>query len=376
MKYVVLGAGLMGRAIAYDLGKQNADVVVCDISLERAEEVAKIAGKNAVAKKVDVSNKGEVVKVIKGSDAVVSAVTYYFNADLAEWCVESGVNFCDLGGNNEIVKKELALDARAKKAGITIVPDCGLAPGTVSILASLGYSKLDETESIHLRVGGLPQKPKPPLNYGIVFSLHGLINEYVEKALVLRNGKVTEIESMTELESISFKGFPELEAFVTSGGTSTLPETFAGKVKALDYKTIRYKGHAEKIKLLIDLGLGSQVPIEVGGCKVRPREVLIACLSKVLPTIKEDVVLLRAIIEGKKEGKRKKIIYEMVDKYDKNTDMTAMMRTTAYPASITAIMMANGKTPKGAIPPEKGVPGETFLKMMKERGIFIEERIE
>jgi len=366
----------MGRAIAYDLGKQNADVVVCDISLERAEEVAKIAGKNAVAKKVDVSNKGEVVKVIKGSDAVVSAVTYYFNADLAEWCVESGVNFCDLGGNNEIVKKELALDARAKKAGITIVPDCGLAPGTVSILASLGYSKLDETESIHLRVGGLPQKPKPPLNYGIVFSLHGLINEYVEKALVLRNGKVTEIESMTELESISFKGFPELEAFVTSGGTSTLPETFAGKVKALDYKTIRYKGHAEKIKLLIDLGLGSQVPIEVGGCKVRPREVLIACLSKVLPTIKEDVVLLRATIEGKKEGKRKKIIYEMVDKYDKNTDMTAMMRTTAYPASITAIMMANGKTPKGAIPPEKGVPGETFLKMMKERGIFIEERIE
>lgn len=370
-----MGAGLMGRAVAYDLGKQKADITVADISIERANEVAKNAGKRAHAEKVDVSNKSDVMRLIKGADAVVSAVTYYFNASLAEWCVEAGANFCDLGGNNDIVAKELALNARAKKKGVTIVPDCGLAPGTVSILSALGYSKLDTTDEIHLRVGGLPQYPKPPLNYGIVFSLHGLINEYVEPVVVLRNGKKTVIDSLSELEKIHFKGFPELEAFTTSGGTSTLPDTFAGKVRELDYKTIRYKGHAKQIKLLVDLGLASQTSIEIGGCKVTPREVLIERLGKVLPVIKDDLILLRATILGKKGGKKRTITYEMIDKYDKKTDMTAMMRTTAYPAAITAIMMANGKTEKGAIPPEKGVPGELFIKMMRERGITIKENM-
>jgi lysine 6-dehydrogenase len=152
-----------------------------------------------------------------------------------------------LGGNNYIVDAQLALDEAAKKANINIVPDCGLAPGMVSVLAMHGANRFDETEEIHIRVGGLPQTPKPPLDYQLVFSVEGLINEYIESARVIRDGKIIEVNSMTELETLAFDGFSALEAFQTSGGTSTLPDTFCGKVKELDYKTIRYAGHCQKI---------------------------------------------------------------------------------------------------------------------------------
>src|SRR5204863_729274 len=122
--------------------------------------------------------------------------------------IETRANFCDLGGNNYIVDDQLALDAEAKAAGINIIPDCGLAPGMVSILAMHGAANFDQVDEIHIRVGGLPQKPESPLNYQLVFSVEGLINEYIEVARVIRNGKITTVESMTELEELSFDGFP------------------------------------------------------------------------------------------------------------------------------------------------------------------------
>src|ERR671917_551892 len=200
MKILVLGAGRMGLGAAYDLAHNS-----------------------------------EGVEAIPVARAAVGA----------------GTNFCDLGGNNAVVDAELALDAEARAAGVNVIPDCGLAPGMVSVLAAHGAARFERLDELHIRVGGLPQTPRPPLDYQIVFSVVGLINEYVERARVIRGGQVVEVESLTEIEALEFPApFERMEAFQTSGGTSTLPDTFHGRLQELDYKTIRYPGHCEQFKLL------------------------------------------------------------------------------------------------------------------------------
>src|SRR5918998_5682079 len=235
MKILVLGAGRMGLGAAYDLAHNSADVqsvTVADLDLERARAVVSTVGSAKLTPaQIDVNDAAQVVRLMRGHDAVVSCVTYFHNLQLARAAIEARTNFCDLGGNNSVVAAELALDAEAREAGINIIPDCGLAPGMVSVLAMHGAARFDELEAIHIRVGGLPQVPRPPLNYQIVFSVEGWINEYVERARVIRGGRIVEIDSMTEVERLSFPApFEELEAFQTSGGTSTLPETFLGRV--------------------------------------------------------------------------------------------------------------------------------------------------
>src|SRR5207245_6645009 len=199
-------------------------------------------------------------------------------------------NFCDLGGNNDVVAAELALDTEARSRGVNIIPDCGLAPGMVAVLVAHGAAQFDKLDEIHIRVGGLPQNPKPPLDYQLVFSVEGLINEYIEPARVVRNGKITNVASMTETEDIEFPPpFGRLEAFQTSGGTSTLPETFLGRVRELDYKTIRYPGHCAKFKTMIDLGLCSSEPLPLNGMRVAPRRLLADLLVRNLPADEADV---------------------------------------------------------------------------------------
>ncbi|MBC7900276.1 MAG: saccharopine dehydrogenase, partial [Saprospiraceae bacterium] len=301
-------------------------------------------------------------------------VNYWYNESLSRAAIETGTNFCDLGGNNYVVDEQLALDEKAKAAGINIIPDCGLAPGMVSILAMHGAAKFDEIEEIHIRVGGLPQDPQPPLNYQLVFSVEGLINEYLEVARVIREGSVKEVDSMTEIEELAFDGFPPLEAFQTSGGTSTLPDTFLGKIRELDYKTIRYAGHCEKFKTMIDLGLCSSDEIVADYVKVKPRKVFGELLQKHLPADGPDYVLVRLDFVGKTGGETKKVRYDIVDKQDEATGLSAMMRTTAFPASIIAQMMASGDVlERGATPQEKAIDPVKFVAELERRNIIINE---
>jgi lysine 6-dehydrogenase len=288
--------------------------------------------------------------------------------------IETQTNFCDLGGNNYIVDEQLAMDEAAKTANINIIPDCGLAPGMVSILAMHGAKRFDEIEEIHIRVGGLPQNPKTLLEYQLIFSVEGLINEYIEPARVIRDGKVGEIESMTELESLEFEGFPPLEAFQTSGGTSTLPDTFLGKVKTLDYKTIRYTGHCEKFKTMIDLGLCSSEELTVDFVKVKPRKVLAELLTRHLPADEADYVLVRVEFVGKKSGQTKHLRFDIVDKQDEQSGLSSMMRMTAFPASIIAQMMAKGDVlSRGATPQEIAIDSDKFVAELAKRNINIVE---
>lgn len=378
MKILVLGAGRMGHGAVYDLIHNSPDVsgvTVADFHFEKAQKVANAVGTDRVsAKQIDCSDYAAVIELMRGHDSVISCVNYWYNASLSKAAIETKSNFCDLGGNNYVVDEQLALDAKAKNAEINIIPDCGLAPGMVSILAMHGANRFDETEEIHIRVGGLPQKPKTLLQYQLVFSVEGLINEYIEVARVIRDGEIKEVESMTELESLEFEDFPPLEAFQTSGGTSTLPDTFSGKIKELDYKTIRYAGHCEKFKTMIDLGLCSSEEIVADFVKIKPRKVLGELLQKHLPSDEPDYVLVRLEFVGKKDGETKRLRYDIVDKFDELTNLSAMMRTTAFPASIIAQMSARGEVAmRGATPQEKAINAEKFVAELDRRNIKIKE---
>ncbi len=389
MKILVLGAGRMGYGGAYDLVHNSPDVervTIADFDAKKAEEAAaKVGTARIEPRHADASVYREMVALMAGHDSVISCVNYWYNESLSRAAIETKTNFCDLGGNNYVVDEQLALDAEAKAAGISIIPDCGLAPGMVSILAMHGAARFDRLDGLRIRVGGLPQDPKPPLDYQLVFSVEGLINEYVEAARVIRDGKVIEVPSMTELESLEFDGFPPLEAFQTSGGTSTLPDSFLGKLKELDYKTIRYAGHCEKFKTMIDLGLCSSEEIVADYVKVKPRKVFGELLQQHLPADGPDYVLVRLEFVGQKAETRpvgsvppntdgrSHLRYDIVDKQDETTGLSAMMRTTAFPASIIAQMMAKGEViMRGATPQEKAIDPERFVAELERRNITID----
>jgi lysine 6-dehydrogenase len=376
MKILVLGAGRMGHGAAYDLIHNSPGVeavTVADSDGDKANALAtKIWSPKLASRQVDAANYDHVVELFRSHDSVISCVNYWYNESLSKAAIEAGANFCDLGGNNYVVDEQLAMDAEARAAGINIIPDCGLAPGMVSILAMHGARQFDQVSEIHIRVGGLPQDPKPPLNYQLVFSVEGLINEYIEKARIIRGGKITEVESMTEIESLSFESFPPLEAFQTSGGTSTLPDTFLGRIDALDYKTIRYAGHCGKFKTMIDLGLCSSEEIVVDYQKVTPRKVLGGLLQQHLPADEPDYVLVRLDFVGTQGERTSRLRYDIVDKYDCGTGLSAMMRTTAFPASIIAQMMARGDVlMRGATPQEKAIDPDKFVAELERRNINI-----
>src|ERR1051326_404241 len=197
MKLLVLGSGRMGLGAAYDFAQQPDvdEVTVADLDASRAREVAARIGSKATAHALDVNDRDAVIALMRGHEATISCVVYKLNVHLARCAIEAGTNFCDLGGNNDVVAGELALDAQARERGINIIPDCGLAPGMVAVLVAHGAQRFESLDEIHIRVGGLPLDPKPPLDYQLIFSVEGLINEYVERARVIRDGKIIEIDS-------------------------------------------------------------------------------------------------------------------------------------------------------------------------------------
>lgn len=378
MNYLILGAGRMGFGAAFDL-IHNAGaegVTIADVDPSRAQDAAAIIGTERIRPAaIDVNDTERVLELMRQHDAVISCVVYHHNERLARLAIAAPVHFCDLGGNNDVVEAELALDEEARAAGVNIVPDCGLAPGMVAVLAAHGIDRFDTVESVHIRVGGLPQIPKPPLDYQIVFSVEGLINEYVEPARVLREGRIVTVASMTEIESLEFpQPFGMMEAFQTSGGTSTLPATYLGRLRNLDYKTIRYPGHCEKFKTLIDLGLASSEPVVIDGADVTPRRLLGELITRHLPADEPDVVLVRLEFAGDMGGRAHVLRYQIIDRADEVSGLSAMMRTTAFPASIVAQMMALGETfSKGALPQERCIPPGPFVKALHARQIRVEE---
>lgn len=384
MRFLVLGAGLQGYAAAYDLARTPGvrEVTVADVDATRAARAAgRLAGLGAEVRAdvIDAGNDPRLAERLAGYDVVISAVPYFLNLILTRAAIAARVSFCDLGGNTDLVREQEALDQEAKAAGVTIVPDCGLAPGMANVLAAAGIARLDRADSVKIRVGGLPLHPHPPLEYMMVFSMHGLLNEYLGRATALRGGKRVEIETLTEVESLEFpRPVGRCEAFVTLGGASTMPWTYEGKLKTLDYKTVRYPGHAAKMRLFRDLGLLEKDPLPVDGVTVSPRSVFAAAAEPRLTFPGEpDVVVMRVMVEGAKQGGRREIVFDMLDRMDEEHGVSAMMRTTAYPTTAAALMIARGEVPyRGVAAMERAIPAEPFIAELArhELRITIRER--
>ncbi|WP_019412934.1 saccharopine dehydrogenase family protein [Paenisporosarcina sp. TG20] len=382
MKVVVLGAGLMGKEVARDLVKSGTveKVFLADFRMEQVEAfIAEIQSTKIEAVRLDANNDKDLKDVMSKGDVVINALFYSFNEKVARTAVELGVHSVDLGGHiGGATDAVLNLATEASVKGVTIIPDLGVAPGMINILSGYGANKLDEVQSIKLYVGGIPVNPEGPLKYNIVFSLEGVLDHYTDTSHVIRNGELREIASLSEIESIHFDDFDELEAFHTSGGTSTLTKSFPN-VETLEYKTIRYKGHAEKFKVLVDLGLtNKETKVEIDGKSIRTREVLMEALTPgLLLGEKQDAVLLRVIVSGVKDGDLTTYEYEMVTKKDLTDQVTAMARATANTISVVAQMIGNGEiTKRGVYPPEQIVPGDAYIIEMKKRGVHIVETIQ
>ena len=382
--YAVLGAGRQGTAAAYDMARwgEARKVILGDMHLEAAKKAAirvneALKTDIAEAAQVDASDQAAVAGLLKGVDSCLSAVPYYYNLGITETAITARVNLCDLGGNTDIARQQHKFDGRAKTTGISIIPNCGQVPGLGTSLCVYAMELLDEPVDVFMWDGGLPQKPRLPFKYLLTFHVAGLTNEYGEPAVFLRNGKVTQVDTMTELETVEFPPpIGTLEAFVTGGGTDTMPWSFEGKLRTLQNLTLRYPGHFAQLRAYYDLGLWELKPIRIGDKEIIPRDIFHALFEpKVVIPGDEDLFIVRVKALGKKDGRQAEAFVEVIDYHDEATGFTAMERGTGWSAAIVAEMMAHGGTLRGAGGVEKMVPAEPFVKGLRERGINVEEKL-
>ena len=378
--YAVLGAGRQGIAAAYDMARWGdaRRVILADRDLEvarrAAERVNTLVGESiAEPAQVDVTDLKAVEQVLTGVDACLSAVPYPYNLDITRAAISAKAHMCDLGGNTDIARQQHALDAEAREAGISIIPNCGQVPGMGTTLMVYAMELLDEAVDVYMWDGGIPQKPRPPFNYLLTFNIAGLTNEYAEPAVFLRDWKVTEVEPMTELETVEFpEPIGTLEAFVAGGGTDTMPWTFEGRLRTLQNKTLRHPGRFAQLRAFYDLGLWDLKPIRVGGVEVVPRDVFHALFEpKVTFPRDKDMVIIRVKAVGKKNGREAEAIVEVIDYLDEETGFTAMERCTGWSAAIVAEMMARGADParsRGRGDPGAGPPIRGGASPARDRG--------
>ena len=376
MRVAVFGSGLMGSTIARDLvrSKHVDQVTVYDVDGYRLRALAEVDHSGKLSTKIhDVRKKNDTARLLKRFDIGVGALPHGLSEYAISATITAGVDFVDLIFGWRFGQREI--NSAARRKGITIIPSCGLAPGLTNILAMAAVERMDRVDEVHIKVGGIPERPKPPLNYRIVFSFEAVLEEYLRKARIIKNGKLTDVPALSGLETIAFHApIGKCECFFTDG-LSTLVQTLR-KVREMDEKTIRWPGHAEQIRTLIDCGLLETKPVLFHGEPIVPRKYVSTLLSTKLTLGKEkDLTLLRVDVSGKNDRKLVHHRYEMIDHYDTRHGITSMARTTAFPCSIATQLLATGRiTQKGLVPPELAFREDLrheFLDYLASRGMKI-----
>jgi len=383
--YCVLGGGRQGTSIAYDLMKfgDAKEVIIADINFNHANASVKrnkelLHVDNVKPVQVNVKNKVEMLQLLQHVDVLISAVPYHLNTMVTDYAIKSLTSMVDLGGHTEIVRAQLSRSNEAIQKGITIVPDCGMGPGMNITMALLAMEQLDAPKHVRIWDGGLPLNPVKPWNYASFFNINGLTNEYDGNAFFIREGIVTEVPCFEDVEVLSFGDeIGDLEAAVTSGGLSTMPWTFEGKLQTLENKTLRYFGHWEQMIAFRELGLFDLDPIEINNAKIVPREFYHKLFEpKLNANPKEDVCIIRTEAIGQKDGKPTKAVIETLEYFDEKTGFYAMEKWTGWHASMMAIRIAKGELKTGAISVENAMSGAYFLKQGKKRGYKIDIKVE
>lgn len=380
MKITVLGAGAIGGAIVSDLVGRE-EVTHVQVVDQKAGILTALADRIRSPKlrtlRVDVRDERRLSAVLAGSTCVVSSVLPQHNPKLARLAVQVGAHFCDLGGDEATVYRELALAEEAAARSRWIVPNCGFAPGLVNILVMRGIDQLDEVDTVTVRAGNIPVEADPPFYHRLAYASEKFIDDYTAPAQIVREGSVTEVAPLTGVESISFPGhFEHLEAFYTAGKLSTLPHDLEGRVRVLDYKTLRHPGHATAMRSVLALGFGEAKSIDVR-THLTYRDILARRLRQRLGGAFEDAVLLRIRITGLSGGEARVIVYELAERYDPEGDSSAMQRCAGFPTAAVAVLIGGGRVPGGgAAPPEQIVPRDLFFEALADRGLTIIEREE
>ena len=357
---------MVGRAAAWDLKRRGHTVTLADVNEAASEDAATSLGIDSA--KVDVADDDAVRNLMRSRAAVISAVPYSFGVNLANAELEVGCHYFDFGGNPTIVKHQARLDSAAAAADVAVVPDCGLAPGAANVMAKglIESATADFVDSVQIRVGCLPQHPSGALKYQLAFYPGGLINEYAEPCEVIEDGLVKTVEPLTRFEDVPWDRWGPLEAFATAGGTSTMCQDYAGRVGALEYKTLRYPGHGIIFRAMRELGLFEEEVRRVGDVTVAPRALLLDLLTDNLPAGGPDVVLVRVEMTAGNEVTK----LEIEDVHDGT--FSALARTTAFPATALCELILRGEVGfRGAAAMSAVAPVDPLLNELAETGISV-----
>lgn len=373
MRVLILGCGKIGSAAAEDLSMEpSIELTVADKSVERAKAVAeRVREGNISWSKIDASDGLEIRRGLKGFDLVLGFLPGHLGFGLAKACIDIGVDLVDV---SYMPEDPMALEGEALRAGVTIIPDCGVAPGLSNILVGRAALKLERVHSIHILVGGIPARPEPPLGYTITWSAEDLLDEYTRKARIVKGGRLIEVEPLTGLEIVDFPGLGPLEAFYTDG-LRTLLRTM--EAEEMWEKTLRYPGHAEKVWLLRDLGFLDDDTIPFEGLAIPIKRLTARILERRLYRPQaEDILAMKVEVSGTSRGGSRTHTYHLLDRYDEERGITAMARTTAYTATSMAMIIISGvEVGAGVRPPELvGGDEEVFkllLNRLEEHGIKI-----
>ncbi|MGB2980306.1 MAG: saccharopine dehydrogenase C-terminal domain-containing protein [Candidatus Zixiibacteriota bacterium] len=388
MRVMVLGAGLVGGAIVKDLAT-DADLTITAVDFDQ-RNLDKLKGEsNVKAIKADLSDSSTVSKLVKDYDLVVGGLPGHMGFRTLKTVIESGRNIVDIAFFPE---DAFELDRLAKKKGVTAVIDCGVAPGCSNLILGHLTTVLDETERFECYVGGLPQEPEWPYEYKAPFSPSDVIEEYTRPARLVENGKVVIRPALSDVELIDFPKVGLLEAFNTNGlrtliqtmsaGQLTQMRSKFGKIPHMKEKTMRFPGHAEKMRMLRETGFFDKEPVSLDGASVRPLDLTSRLLFPMwkLNEGEEDFTVMRIKVEGKKGGKRKRHTFDLLDTYDRKTNTSSMARTTGYTCSTVVRLLAEKKFDRVGICPLEfiGQDHECYryvIEGLQKKGISFKETV-
>ncbi len=375
----MIGCGLQGYGAALDIvnfGKPQ-ELILADAFPEASSKlndwlISKTSGTKLTTLKLDAADINAVAMAAKDCELILNATPYKFALDITKAAIQAKVPMVDLGGDTNMVLKQLELSTAAQGAGITIVPDCGMGPGMTNITVGHAMEILDTAESVVTVDGGIPMNPQPPLFYHMVFAIETLTNEYTGRTTYLKDGKIVECDSLEEIIPMEMPVVGKVEATRGMGMLSSLPWTYKDRIQYLDNMFVRYPGHLQFIKTLKQSGFFSREDILTENGKFQPRAMTKAILEKFLqkPDGAKDVSLIQTTSKGMKGNQKLEITHLIVDHSDEKTGLTSMARTTGFTASIVGQMIVDGRLKeKGVLPPELAVPKLEFFDEIQRRGI-------
>ena len=349
MKVLVVGSGKVGSEIARDLAR-SSEVHSVTVADAQPKNLKNVRGYEKIStRRLDISQRVPLLDAMRRVDLVCGALPGRLGFQLMTYAVDAHRDLVDISYTPE---NPFKLHNKARDQENIVVPQCGVAPGFTNMCVGDASRRLGTIAKVRVFVGGLPQKPTPPLNYRIVFSLEDVINEYSRPARIIENGREKMVDALSGHGFLNFPGIGRLEYFITDG-LGSLPRSFP-KVREMFEYTLRYPGHAEMMNTLRILGFFDREEIQVNGSSVVPRKLSIALLRRAMSIGRpEDLLALRVEVEGT-NGKKSLLSYRILDYYDPRSKVSAMARTTAYPCTSVALLVGRKKLRSvGVVPPEK-----------------------